>query len=142
MKPDYVIHLLSRTRDRIQKHLSEEFVNQGILDLVPAHGGVLFALGKEGPLTMSELAKTLDRTNSTVTALLDKMEEFGYVKRSKPFEDERITSAELTEKGKLTLEKVQKASKTTLSKLNQNLEPGEREDFMRILIKIHSNFDL
>lgn len=91
---------------------------------------------------MSELAKLLDRTNSTVTALLDKMEEFGYVKRSKPYEDERVTSAELTEKGKQTLEKVQKASKATLAKLSQNLEQSEKEEFMRILTKIHSNFDL
>ncbi|PKA17573.1 MarR family winged helix-turn-helix transcriptional regulator [Leptospira haakeii] len=142
MKPEYVIHLLSRTRDRIQKHLSEEFLKQGIQDLVPAHGGVLFILGKEGPLIMSELAKLLDRTNSTVTALLDKMEEFGYVKRSKPYEDERVTSAELTDKGKQTLEKVQRASKATLTKLSQNLEQGEKEEFMRILTKIHSNFDI
>lgn len=90
---------------------------------------------------MSELAKLLDRTNSTVTALLDKMEDYDYIKRSKPYEDERVTSAELTEKGKQTLEKVQRASKATLTKLSQNLEPGEKEEFMRILSKIHSSFD-
>ncbi len=141
MKPEFVIHLLSRTRDRIQKHLSAEFEKLGIYDLVPAHGGVLFALGKEGPMTMSDLAKTLDRTNSTVTALLDKMEGFGYVQRSKPYEDERVTSAELTESGKQLLETVQKASKNTLTQLYKDLNTAEKEEFIRLLSKIHSNFN-
>ncbi|TGK07235.1 MarR family transcriptional regulator [Leptospira semungkisensis] len=141
MKPEFIIHLLSRTRDRIQKHLSAEFQKQGIQDLVPAHGGVLFALGKDGPLTMSELAKWLDRTNSTITALLDKMEETGYIKRSKPYEDERVTSAELTEKGKGALDLVQKASRATLLRINKDLDQKERDEFFRILTKIYSNFE-
>ncbi|MFB5650800.1 MarR family winged helix-turn-helix transcriptional regulator [Leptospira wolffii] len=140
VKPEFVIHLLSRTRDRIQKHLSSEFEKQGIHDVVPAHGGVLYALGK-GPMILSELASALDRTNSTVTALLDKLENLGYIKRSKPYEDERITSAELTEKGKATLEKVQRASKQTLSKLYKDIDASEKEEFIRILSKIHSNFE-
>lgn len=140
MKPEFVIHLLSRTRDRIQKHLTREFEKQGILDLAPAHGGVLFALGK-GPMTMSELALSLDRTNSTITALLDKLDELNYVRKSKPYEDERITVAELTEKGKNTLENVQKASKTTLGRIYKDLGSEERDEFIRLLTKIHSNLE-
>ncbi|EPG72834.1 sugar-specific transcriptional regulator, TrmB family [Leptospira fainei serovar Hurstbridge str. BUT 6] len=141
MRADYVIHLLSRTRDRIQKFLARELEKQGILDLAPAHAGVLFALGKNGPMRMSELATALDRTNSTATALLDKMEELGYVIRTKLDQDERFTTAGLTEKGNRSVEKVIKASKITLNKLYKGLEETEKAQFMRLLSKIHANFE-
>ncbi|AYV55141.1 MarR family transcriptional regulator [Leptospira kmetyi] len=141
MRQEFAIHLLSRTRDRIQKFLSKEFEKEGIKDLVPAHGGVLYALGVSGEMTMSELAKVLDRTNSTVTALLDKMEELKYVKRIQSEEDERVFTAVLTAKGKTTREAVIRASNTTNQKLYKGLLPEEKETFVRLLERIHSNFE-
>lgn len=91
---------------------------------------------------MSELATILDRTNSTATALLDKMEELGYVIRTKLDPDERVTIADLTEKGNRSVEKVIKASKTTLNKLYKGLEEAEKAEFMRLLSKIHANFEI
>ncbi|PNV72291.1 MarR family winged helix-turn-helix transcriptional regulator [Leptospira inadai] len=142
MKGDYVIHLLSRTRDRIQKFLGRELEKQGIQDIAPAHAGVLFVLSKNGAMRMSELATILDRTNSTATALLDKMEEFGYVIRTKLDPDERVTTADLTEKGKRSVEKVIKASKITLNKLYKGLDETEKAEFVRLLSKIHANFEI
>ncbi|PJZ71135.1 MarR family transcriptional regulator [Leptospira perolatii] len=141
MKADYVIHLLSRTRDRIQKHLTVEMERQGIQDIAPAHGGVLFALSKSGPVTMSDLADALDRTNSTITTLLDKMESLGYVKRRQSIEDERVFLAELTEKGKAATNAVTKASRKTLSALFKGFSNPEKEEFMRLLSIIHSNLN-
>ncbi|MCG6168835.1 MarR family transcriptional regulator [Leptospira sp. FAT2] len=141
MKQEFAIHLLSRTRDRIQKFLTKEFEKEGIKDLVPAHGGVLYALGAAGEMTMSELASTLDRTNSTVTALLDKMEELKYVKRIQSADDERVFTAVLTAKGRSTREAVLRASQTTTQKLYKGLLPEEKETFIRLLERIHSNFE-
>ncbi|TGK28945.1 MarR family transcriptional regulator [Leptospira gomenensis] len=141
MKQEFAIHLLSRTRDRIQKFLLREFEKEGIKDLVPAHGGVLYALGVSGETTMGELAKILDRSNSTVTALLDKMEELKYVKRNRSEQDERVYTASLTAKGKSTRESVIRASQTTNQKLYKGFTAEEKETFMRFLERIHSNFE-
>ncbi|MDV6235654.1 MarR family transcriptional regulator [Leptospira ellisii] len=141
MRQEFAIHLLSRARDRIQKFLLKEFEKEGIKDLVPAHGGVLYALGVAGEATMSELAKILDRSNSTVTALLDKMEELKYVKRIRSEQDERVFTASLTAKGKSTRESVIRASQTTNQKLYKGFTAEEKETFMRLLERIHSNFD-
>jgi MarR family 2-MHQ and catechol resistance regulon transcriptional repressor len=141
MKQEFAIHLISRTRDRIQKFLTKEFEREGIKELVPAHGGVLYALGIREEMTMSELAKVLDRTNSTITALLDKMEELKYIKRIQSNEDERVFTAVLTSKGKTTREAVIRASQTTTQKLYRDFLPDEKETFVRLLEKMHSNFD-
>ncbi|MCW7480347.1 MarR family winged helix-turn-helix transcriptional regulator [Leptospira kanakyensis] len=141
MKQEFSIHLLSRTRDRIQKFLSKEFEKEGIKDLVPAHGGVLYALGISNGMTMSELAKVLDRTNSTVTALLDKMEDLKYIKRIQSNEDERVFTAVLTAKGKTAREAVIRASNTTNQTLYNGLNPNERQTFIKLLERIHSNFE-
>lgn len=140
MEPDYVIHLLSRTRDRIQKFLAKELERQGIKDLAPAHAGVIYVLSRKGVAGMSDLASTLDRTNATITALLDKLEEFDYVIRTKLDEDGRVTTAELTRKGKKSVRKVISASRNTLDKLYGGLEESEKQEFLRILTKIYGNF--
>ncbi|MBM9502481.1 MarR family transcriptional regulator [Leptospira sp. 201903071] len=141
MKHEFAIHLLSRTRDRIQKFLTKEFEKEGIKDLVPAHGGVLYALGISGEMTMSELAKVLDRTNSTITALLDKMEELKYIKRIQSNEDERVFTAVLTAKGKTTREAVIRASQKTTQKLYKGFLPEEKETFVGLLERMYSNFE-
>ncbi|TGK08617.1 MarR family transcriptional regulator [Leptospira fletcheri] len=140
MEPDYVIHLLSRTRDRIQKFLAKELERQGIEDLSPAHAGVIYVLSRRGITAMSDLASVLDRTNATITVLLDKLEEFGYVTRTKFEEDGRVTTAELTGKGKKSVRKVISASRNTLDKLYGSLEESEKKEFLRILTKIYGNF--
>ncbi|RHX93093.1 MarR family winged helix-turn-helix transcriptional regulator [Leptospira stimsonii] len=141
MKQEFAIHLLSRTRDRIQKFLAKEFEKEGIKDLVPAHGGVLYALGTSGEMTMSELAKVLDRTNSTITALLDKMEELKYIKRIQSSDDERVFTAVLTAKGKTAREAVIRASQTTTQRLYKGFGPDEKETFVRLLDRMYSNFE-
>ncbi|XDD49477.1 MarR family winged helix-turn-helix transcriptional regulator [Leptospira sp. WS92.C1] len=141
MNQEFSIHLLSRTRDRIQKFLSKEFEKEGIKDLAPAHGGVLYALGISAKMTMGEIATVLDRTNSTVTVLLDKMEELKYIKRIQSSEDERVFTAILTAKGKTAREAVIRASNTTNQKLFKGLDGNERETFVRLLERIHFNFE-
>ncbi|MCE9596950.1 MAG: MarR family transcriptional regulator [Spirochaetia bacterium] len=141
MRAEFVIHGISRTRDRIQKHLAGEMAREGIEDLVPAHGGVLYALSANPGMTLGDLAQALDRSNSTVTALLDKMEHLGYVKRIQSSEDERVFTAVLTARGKSAAQAVQRASKTTLQLLYKGIGAAAKEQFLSTLEQIHSNFE-
>jgi DNA-binding Lrp family transcriptional regulator len=48
---------------------------------------------------MKDLADKIHRTKPTVTVLVDKLVELGYVTKEKSYEDSRVTYISLTEKG-------------------------------------------
>ena len=66
---------------------------------------VLMALWERDNVTVSELGKKLFLDNGTLTPLLKKMENFGYISRKKSHKDERRVLVSLTEKGQALKEK-------------------------------------
>ena len=60
---------------------------------------VLMALWERDNITVSELGKKLFLDNGTLTPLLKKMENFGYISRKKSHRDERRVFISLTEQG-------------------------------------------
>lgn len=66
----------------------------------------LLCLWEYGEITVGELCRRLYLDNGTVTPLLKKMEQGGYVSRVHCPEDERVVKVRLTEKGWALREKV------------------------------------
>jgi len=60
---------------------------------------VFLALWETGETTVGELCRMLYLDNGTVTPLLKKLEEAGYVVRSRAAADERVVTVRLTEAG-------------------------------------------
>ena len=60
---------------------------------------VFLALWEAGERTVGELCRTLYLDNGTLTPLLKKMEESGYIRRVRSEADERIVTVRLTEEG-------------------------------------------
>lgn len=60
---------------------------------------VFLALWEEGDTTVGELCRRLYLDNGTVTPLLKKMEEAGWILRSRSRQDERVVCVQLTEAG-------------------------------------------
>lgn len=67
--------------------------------LVPSHGDILMALLHNGTVTMQQLAESAHRDPSTVTALVKKLVNAGYVEAHKGERDRRVTEVTLTAKG-------------------------------------------
>lgn len=61
--------------------------------------GILLNLTTRGPLSLSVLSDSIFRSNSTITALVDRLEAEGLVSRSPSEVDRRVIMAQLTEKG-------------------------------------------
>src|SRR5688572_25421264 len=109
MDPKRIIHLVSRTRDRIQKIFQAEIDRLELGNIAPAHGSVFYALAS-GPMPMQELARVIERDTSTVTALADKLEKLGYVRRTVAPDDSRSYILSLTAKGQRATPKIIEAS--------------------------------
>ncbi|MBN1103745.1 MAG: MarR family transcriptional regulator [Deltaproteobacteria bacterium] len=59
----------------------------------------LLALYEHGPLPPSHIAKTIMVESSTVTGVIDRLEQKGLVERSRTSPDRRVIIVSLTEKG-------------------------------------------
>lgn len=94
-----VASLISHIRDAINKIIIVELDKRGIQGIVPSHGDILVYLYKHHNATMKELAEHIHRTKPTVTILVNKLVDYGYVIKVKDTIDKRITYIKLTPKG-------------------------------------------
>lgn len=133
-----IIHLVSRTRDRIQKIFQAEIDRLDLGNIAPAHGSVFYALSS-GPMTMQELARLIERDTSTVTALADKLEKLGYVRRDVAPDDSRSYIIRLTTKGMRAAPRIVAASQKVVSRLYAGFSETDRETLMQLLGRVYSN---
>src|SRR5881397_1605590 len=68
-------------------------------ELAPQQLATLKALGRHGPIPMSELAGILACDSSNVTGIVDRLEDRGLVVRRASPHDRRVKLLELTERG-------------------------------------------
>ena len=139
MKPEYIIFLISRIRERANKVIAQELKNHNLHGLCPSHGSILSALSKGNALPMRVLARMIDRDKSTVTALVDKLVALGYVEKSRDSTDQRITLVKLTEKGKALRPDLEDITRKLLAKVYKGISEGEKQILIEILAKIKSN---
>ena len=140
MEMKNVISLISKIRESANKFIINEMDNWGIKGLVPSHGDILVALLKSEKLTMKDLAEKIDKDKSTVTVLVDKLIKQGYVEKTRDIEDNRVVFVTLTEKGKDLRPMFDAISQDLLSIVYKDISQNEKDDFIKILKKIKSNF--
>ena len=87
MKYSAIFSHASRLRESGNRFILAELEKVGLSDIAPSHGDILVRLLACEACNMSELAKQVHRTKSTVTALVEKLERNGYVLRIPDPED-------------------------------------------------------
>ncbi len=69
-------------------------------EINPAQGRILFALWRSGDISIQQLAKNTSLGKSTLTSMLDRLENNGYIIRIPSSKDRRKIIIKLTEKDK------------------------------------------
>lgn len=82
---------------------SERVIRLG-LSMAQLH--ILYTLQRNGQMTMSRLAEVLNVSLSNATGLIDRVEERGFVERTRVPEDRRIVLIRVTPKGEQMLEEI------------------------------------
>ncbi|WP_046230375.1 MarR family winged helix-turn-helix transcriptional regulator [Paenibacillus algorifonticola] len=96
-----VLSLVAKIRDKANKRIVSELEANQITGIVPSHGDILMFLYREKqPLTVKALAEKIHRTQPTTTVLINKLEQLGYVERTKDEKDSRVSLITLTERGR------------------------------------------
>ena len=141
MKTDHVIALIARLRDKAYDFIIRELREKKIAGLAPSHGGIMSNLFKKDRVSMKEIAERIGRDKSTVTALVNKLVDAGYVVKEKDADDNRVTYLCLTTKGRSLERDFDSISECLIDTAFRGFSQKEREQIVRGIVKMLGNFE-
>jgi len=124
-------------------HLSRRIFSRKLaehdIEIGPGQGRIIFALWKKDRIPISELAAITSLGKSTLTDLLDRLDEVGLVRREKHPTDRRSLLIQLTEKAKNMRTKYETVSQEMTNLFYQGFSSEEIVIFERFLVKLLFN---
>ncbi len=95
---------------------------------------VMLVLWEQDGITVGDLCRRLYLDNGTITPLLKKLEEHGYVTRSRSREDERVVTVHVTEEGR----ELQSRAASIPGQVGAcvRLDPEEAQTLYKLLYKV------
>lgn len=139
MKLYKTVDLIGRIRESSSRFISDELAKAGAEGMSPSHGAILNALYRNGQMTMKEIADAIKRTQPTVTVLVEKLADLGYVARQKSPADGRTTYIKLTKKGSEFESAFMDISRKLNTKIHKGLSEKEIETLEKLLERIAVN---
>ena len=126
--------------DLIEKIIEETLDKYDFSDLTQQQLNYLKVIVKMKNPTLSELARELNLTKPTVTVLVDKLAEKGYIKRVKSDEDRRVMHLHIDKKGAKINAMREIAHEKMAEKIRSGLNVSETEILTELLKKIVNHF--
>jgi DNA-binding MarR family transcriptional regulator len=93
--------------------------------------------GNQG--TVGNIAKQLDRTQNTLSVLLDRMKRNGLVKKSRNMTDRRLVRVVITEKGKQKLAETVKIGWGLIEELTASYSEEEMKTMVKLVSRIEKS---
>ena len=110
--------------------------------LTASQYGVLFLLEQRGALLISEIADELKMGRSSLTQLIDRMAEKGYVSRVRNPQDGRSFRIQLEPQGEVMIKQTLPLLKQVNQALLEPFSTKEREVIERFLVNVSLNADV
>ena len=139
MNKDHILFEIGKIHYRANKFLGVELEKHGITGISPSHGEIIGSLLMRGPLTMKDIAGIVGKDKSTVTSLVSKLIEKGYVKKNEDAEDKRVTIISLTGAGKALKPHYEEISSRLKSRAYGGFSEEERDRLYAYLIRLGKN---
>lgn len=141
MDPSGIIALISTVRSRAYKFIQRELDSRGMKGLAPSHGAILDVLFRHKEISMSDMAARIDRDKSTVTTLVQKLVEHGYVTRRKDPDDTRVTFISLTSAGRALEPAFREISRALIKRTYLGFATDDKRGLMELLERILRNWE-
>jgi DNA-binding MarR family transcriptional regulator len=119
--------------------LAKKIKEYGLEEINPAQGRILFALWQKDGISIQELAKKTSLEKSTLTSMLDRLEDTGHLVRVPSKEDRRKIIVNLTVKDKKLQNAYMQISKEMTELFYKGLTKKEIDNFEVHLRKIFDN---
>ncbi len=117
--------------------LKKKLENLGLVGLGSSHCFILETLLRNnGKLTMSEISSNVNRTKSTCTQLINKLEAYKLVSRAESSTDKRCTNVELTDRSKNLCSSFNEMQTVVTGIVANALTESEQFSFIRMMDKL------
>lgn len=128
--------LLGRAYNALSSEIFERVRAAGAGDIRPSHGNVMEQLSFEEPLRLTDIARRSGITAQSAGALVDELEELGYVQRRPDPVDRRVKLIHLTTKGRRNVRQALAIVMEIEAELEQRLGPKVLGQLRRALITL------
>jgi len=125
--------LLTKAQHTVFKYLKVELAQ---FDVTPVQYGVLKCLWDEDGQTPKQISNALSLDGSTITGIIDRMENKGLILRIASKEDRRTLNVELTNDGRLLSEPIDKIIEEVNKKVLDNFSLEEQNQLKGFLKQI------
>jgi DNA-binding MarR family transcriptional regulator len=109
------------------------------VEISPAQGRIMFALWRKDGISISELVRRTSLEKSTMTSMLDRLEEAGYVTRVRSQEDRRKVLIERTDKDRSWQETYVHVSQEMTKLFYDGFSDSEIDTFEQYLKRVLDN---
>ncbi|MCD7955462.1 MAG: MarR family winged helix-turn-helix transcriptional regulator [Lachnospiraceae bacterium] len=104
-------------------------------------GKILGMLSRQGPTTQHDLQNQLCIQSGSVSEILTKLENAGFITRTRDESDRRRCIIAITDAGRKDLEEHDRMRLRKQGQLYRGLEMTEQEELIRILRKLHQSWE-
>jgi len=132
----YSIRRLMQGAELYSKALNKKF------NVSAAQVNCILALFENGPLPPSQIAKYIMVNSSTVTGIIDRLEQKGLVMRSRISQDRRVITVTLTESGSELARNAPPPIQSKILDGLKKLSPDEIEKIVQALTKLTYMLDV
>jgi len=114
---------------------------RGIAELNPAQGRIMFVLWREDRISIHELSRRTSLGKSTLTSMLDRLEQAGHVRRVPSDDDRRVILIERTELDMAMQAKYVAVSREMAEMFYKGFSQREADQFEEHLRRVFDNLD-
>jgi DNA-binding MarR family transcriptional regulator len=134
-------HLISKIHHLSGRIFSKKLKDHGIAELNPAQGRIMFVLWRNNGIPIQKLASETGLGKSTLTSMLDRLEQAGQINRIPSPDDRRQTLVTASAKNLAAMEQYVQVSQEMLELFYQGFSPNEIERFESCLQRILKNLE-
>ncbi len=132
-------YLISKIHQLSGRVFAKKLKSYKIDQINPAQGRILFALWQQDNIPIQQLAAQTALSKSTLTRMLDRLEETGHIKRSFPGDDRRKVLIQLTEQDRKMKQSYEEVSKDMVDLFYKGFSDNEINKFEGYLDRVYNN---
>ncbi len=134
-----IVKLIYGLRSQVDNYITSKIEEKGVKGLVVSHGNILARLYENDKQSMTKIAEDIGKCKSTLTVLVNKLENAGFVERLSDENDTRVKKIALTDKGKDFQESFWTISDSLTKGLWNDFTAEEKELLVKLLAKMSDN---
>nr|WP_319539548.1 MarR family transcriptional regulator [uncultured Methanospirillum sp.] len=131
--------LISQVHQLAGRVFARKLRDHGLEAINPAQGRILFALWKGDGIAIRDLASRTKLQKSTLTSMLDRLEQDGLITRNPSEKDRRVILISLARDHEIIRDLFLQVSHEMIEEFYAGFSPGEIDDFEENLRRIIRN---